>query len=212
MSYDGLRNDLIEAKAKILGKRKIADLYADVDLVETMAKFPRWARSVHALRRPDREVTLDLRPWQVEVLAILDKAPTHRQIIWIWSETPGTEKTTFFDYCCLKYDVLPAQGRNIDYLQAYDSQDIIWYDYTRAQKGYESYRDLEKFSNHSYQLSTKGDVLKKYVQSHVVVTANWPPTSLLERAKVYCIDPVEPVSEVEYEVDSGSGGVPAAGM
>lgn len=122
---------------------------------------------------------ITLRKWQKKVEELLTGPVVKRRIIWIWSEKSGTGKTTFFDYCSAKYDVLPgADWANT--LFVYDGQSILWYDRTRAQstdnRGVDQfYSDLERFSNDTIHTSTKYAGVRKRVSCHVVVTANSEP-------------------------------------
>jgi len=187
----GKRLDLAMAREIINKKRKRDELYQDPELDQVMTKYPKWAETVLETKKEEIKVEIELYPWQIEVLGLLDGPPVDRRIIWIWSAKSKTGKTTFFNYCCSKKDILPANGKFSDILYAYDKNEVIWFDYTRAQQGYESYDSLEKFSNHSYHLSTKFRCVKKFVRAHVVVTANHPPdeTRLPDRFVVYNIDP-----------------------
>jgi len=171
----GTRTDLTEAREIILGKRKRAELYQDPDLDPVMTKYPRWAENVLASKPIEMNIQLDLYQWQVEVLSMLEQDPVRRRIIWIWSSESGTGKTTFFDYCQGKFDVLPGAGQFTDVLYAYDNENVIWFDYSRAQSGREDYKALEKFSDNSVLLSTKFHSCKKHIQAHVVVTSNHQP-------------------------------------
>jgi len=190
MVEPGKRIDLVQARSKILEKRKRDDLYQDPDLDQIMTKYPKWAERVLDTKPIQHTIDIELRPWQQEVVTLLDLPPKHRRIIWIWSNESGTGKTTFCDYCSTKYDVLPADGKLPDLLYAYDNNQIIWFDFSRAQQGYESYHILEKLSNHSFHLSTKYEPRKKWIQAHIVVTSNHPPAEekLPQRFHIIHID------------------------
>lgn len=126
---------------------------------------------------PEPQITL--RKWQKKVLTMLEEKPVKRRIIWIWSEASGTGKTTFFDYCSAKYEVIPgADWANT--LFVYDGQPITWFDRTRAQqwddKGVNDfYSMLERLSNSTIHTSTKYQPVRKFISCHVVVTANCKP-------------------------------------
>jgi len=97
------------------------------------------------------------------------------------------------EWVSLKLDVLPVQGRLADILYAYDNNQIIWFDMTRAQAGFESYSTLETLSNIGFKLSTKYQTTKKFVKAHIIVTSNIPPdeTKLPERFHIVNVDPTE---------------------
>lgn len=170
------RTDLNEARAKIQGHTCWANVLNDPELTNVLARHGRWAREVYDARTFNVEAPeIDLRDWQEEVIEMLDGEPEKRRVIWIWSDESGTGKTTFFDYCSAKYNVLPGTDF-VNTLYAYDGQDIIWFDLTRSQSTeFSPYHAIEKFSNKTFHLSTKYTATRKYVACHVVVTANCPP-------------------------------------
>lgn len=186
----GKRLDLTEARALILAHNKVDELYKDPALDHIMTRHPRWAERVLSTKAVAFTVDIELRPWQEEVLALLQGEPVHRRIIWIWSHASNTGKTTFKDYVSLMIDTLPACGKIEDILYAYDLEKIIWFDFTRAQNGFESYHCLEMLSNIGFKLSTKYTSTKKFVNAHIVVTSNHAPDEgkLPQRFTVINID------------------------
>jgi hypothetical protein len=177
-TQQGARTDFKKARALIITKRKRDDLYLDPELDPIMTKYPRWAEKLQSLSKKPVEVNIELRPWQTDVIALLDGEPVHRRIIWIWSKQSNTGKTTFGTYLSTKYDVLPCGTKLWDTLAAYDDQHILWFDLTRSEstRDWTPYSQLERLSNHAFQLSTKGTpVVRKYIKSHVMVTANIAP-------------------------------------
>jgi len=183
----GKRLDLKVARETILKKRKLDDCYKDPELDQITSKYPRWVEKIHSTKDVDHEINIDLYDWQSEIYELLQGPPEHRRIFWIWSDESGTGKTTFRDWVSLKMDVLPASGKLTDILYAYDNNDVIWFDFTRAQNGYESYASLEELSNIGFKLSTKYTPLRKFVKAHIVVTSNHEPNEerLPQRFKVY---------------------------
>lgn len=187
----GKRIDLAAARETILKKRKRDELYQDPELDQIMTKYPRWAERVLDTKPVEHKVEIELFDWQIQVGELLCADPQHRQIIWIWSTQSNTGKSTFREYCATKYDLLPARGKLADIIYGYDNEQIIWFDYTRAQSGYESYDALEELSNHGYKFSTKFQSKKKFIKAHVVVTSNHPPdeSRLPQRFLVFNVDP-----------------------
>lgn len=170
------RTDLKEARAAIQGKNSWSDVLNDDDNSSTVARHLNWARQVYDARPvtiPTQDIVL--RTWQNEVIGLLDEAVQKRRIIWIWSSESGTGKTTMFDYCSAKYNILPGT----DYantLYAYDGHGVIWFDLSRHQThDHIPYHALEKLSNQTIHLSTKYQTTRKYVSAHIVVTANIAP-------------------------------------
>jgi len=171
----GKRNDLVSVRNKIREKRKYSEIMDDDDLVEACAKYPKFVEKVFFSVKRQKEPQIELYEWEKQVLELLRAPPVHRRIIWIWSSGVNTGKTTFAAYCEYHFDVLQGTKLLWDMLQAYKSHEIIWFDFTKAQSGYESYSNLETLSNHKTQLSTKGDNIQKYIEAHIVVTSNHPP-------------------------------------
>lgn len=172
----GRRDDLNVAREKIIAHTSWANVLNDPTLTSEIAAFGRWAREVYD-NRPLilPKLNLKLRPWQLEVLELLQGPVVKRRIIWIWSAESGTGKTTFFDLCSGKFNVLPG-GDYDNTLYAYDGQGVIWFDLSRHQThDHIPYHALEKLSNETVHLSKKYTSCRKLVSSHIVVTANVSP-------------------------------------
>lgn len=186
------RVDLVEGRKAILKKRKLDDCYADPELDAITTKYPRWVEKIYNLQPVEYQVDIELRDWQIEIMALLNGPVVHRRIIWIWSNDSNTGKTTFKEYVSTKLDLLPAGGKIADILHAYDKNQVIWFDFTRAERrGFTHYKELEELSNIGYKLSSKYGSQKKFVRAHIVVSSNHPPdeTRLPDRFKVYNVDP-----------------------
>lgn len=194
-SKQGQRTDLITAAKVIQESKSWADVVNNPDLFPVMARHGKWVEQIWANR--DQCVLhappeIKLRKWQNRALSILQQPVQKRRIIWIWSYVSGTGKTTFYDYVCSKFNVLPG-NRWLDTIYLYDGHPIVWFDRTRAESNSdrltdEFYSDLEKWSNGGFQTSTKYVPARKFVECHVVVTANCPPDELRLPQRFLLID------------------------
>lgn len=57
--------------------------------------------------------TMD-RPWQKEILEIIETEPDDRTIYWYWSDAGNIGKTTFTKYLCVKHDACLLSGKGAD--------------------------------------------------------------------------------------------------
>lgn len=170
------RTDLNDARKKILEHTSWRAVMQDPELTAVCARYGKWAREIWDTRplRTD-DPGIHLYQWEAEVIGMLEEPVQKRRVIWIWSAESGTGKTTFFDYCSSKYNVLPA-GDYANTMYAYDGEGIIWFDLTRSQTGeHVPYHAIEKFSNATIHMSPKYASCRKKIVAHVVVTANIPP-------------------------------------
>lgn len=172
----GQRTDLIEARKSIEASPSWVSVLRNDDLTPAVARHRNWAREVYENRPRDLPPPeIQLYQWEKKALKVLEGTVKKRRVLWIWSAESGTGKSTFFDYCSCRWNVLPGS----DYantLYTYDDHPIIWFDITRAQSSeHIPYHAIEKFSNGGYHHSTKYVSVRKLVSAHVVVTSNVPP-------------------------------------
>lgn len=130
--HQGARADLETARQKILSCKSWPEVMHCEEISYVVARHLQWAKEVFDTRPMNIPVQEDLvlRKWENRVISILDGEPQNRRIIWIWSALSGTGKTTFFNYCSTKYNVLPgADWTNTIFL--YDCHAVVWFDRTR---------------------------------------------------------------------------------
>lgn len=183
----GTRTDLNDARAKIEQHKSWSNVLRDPEITSAVARHKNWAREIYESRdRNYKPPEIQLYAWEKEASELLEGKPEKRRVIWIWSAESGTGKSTFFDYCSARFNVLPGE----DYpntLYAYDDHAIIWFDLTRADSNAPPYKALEKFSNGGYHISSKYVSCRKLVDAHVVVTANFPPDESQLPSRCYLI-------------------------
>lgn len=66
--------------------------------------------------KPPRQIKLpDMdKPWEKEVIAIVEQEPDDRTIYWYWSCAGNIGKTTFCKYLCLKHNACLLSGKGAD--------------------------------------------------------------------------------------------------
>lgn len=181
----GKRTDLVAARDSILQKKRYKDIYADDELLEVAAKYPRFIREVYETKpveRPPLELEHPIQPWQENLRLYLDQTPQRRRILWVWSHEHSTGKSTYKEYLeSVGYDILPGTLELNHLLFAYDNQKIIWFDFAKTSQEpsekFNRYRNsiLEQLSNIGTLLSTKYTSCSKYINSHIVAVSNDPP-------------------------------------
>lgn len=198
----GQREDLNLARLLIQESPSWSSILQNEELTVTVARHKNWAREIYENRPREVEYpVIKLYHWQTEAMEYLEGKPEKRRILWCWSRESGTGKSTFFDYCSCRWNVLPGT----DYpntLYAYDDQPIIWFDLSRHQTSdHVPYHALEKLSNGGFHLSTKYVPCRKLVSAHIVVCANIPPdeTILPDRCVILYANkmasPIEPMDD-----------------
>lgn len=151
---------------------------------------------------------IELRPWQEEANAIIDKGFMKRQGLWIHSVESGTGKSTYADYVFAKYgseNVLVGSWKYDDMLYAYQGHKVIVFNIPRGTELHDTHLAvLEKVTDGGMQLSTKYATCMKLVRAVVIICANTPPPleRLPKRFVVFDLDKPNP-SGVK---DDGSAG------
>lgn len=225
LGNQGDREDLITVRDKVRAHKRKADVYKDDDLVEAIAKFPKFVNDMWNTREgapPEVDMSMGIQPWQKELLAILEQKPKTRQVIWVWSEESNTGKNVFMNYLYYveQKNILAAPPKYTDLLHMYDGQEIIWFDCTRATDDVDFsakkfkqilLKNIEHCSNHGPKPSPKYEGMMKNMVAHVVVTSNMPPPyeDLPNRLKVILATPLvqQPTSEAQPSAGGQDGSI-----
>lgn len=192
----GARTDLSSAIALIQAHNTWAEVLNDRALESVCRKYLSWAREVFNARPIDNAARAleELYDWEKDVLTLLEGDPQHRTILWIWSSASGTGKTCFMQHVATRLSVLPASWRLADWLYAYSSEQVLWFNIPRDEADEKMISimaaTLEKASDHGLCLSGKYQSARKILKSWVVVTANIPPwiSRLPKRIVEWCLD------------------------
>lgn len=176
INTQGERVDLsaIVAMAKE-GKSILEIIDAQPGALRYMSMIERYRSQLDAVQPHDPPIIV-LRHWQEDVWSHLSGQVTPRRIFWIWSESSGTGKSTFYQWVSAKMNVLPGAATLRDTLYAYSKHQVIWFDLARSDPlDAEMSKQLEILSSGGWQLSTKYESIRKWIQAHIVVTCNRPP-------------------------------------
>lgn len=127
----------------------------------------------------------EMRPWQQNIIDLIDKEADDRTIHWFWDEAGGCGKTSLAKYICSKRNALYLNGKSADikylvskYLEADETRrdDLICiFNYSRTIEEYISYQALEEIKDGLF-MSTKYESNMIIMNCpHVIVFANFPP-------------------------------------
>lgn len=125
----------------------------------------------------------DLRPWQQDVLDIVEQEPDDRTINWFYEETGGVGKTSLCKLLCAEHGAIICSGKAADMkylIVEYHKNEGFWpscviFDVPRSSMGYLSYTGIEEVKNGLFA-STKYECSMVVMNSpHVLVFANCEP-------------------------------------
>lgn len=132
-------------------------------------------------RKPPRVIET-LRPWQAEVVSIVQSEPDDRTIHWFWDAKGGSGKTQLAKYLCVNFDALYVSGKAADikyavgqYLTTHDDIKAVIYDVSRTQESYISYQSIEEVKNGIFFSGKYESEQVIFNSPHVIVFANFEP-------------------------------------
>lgn len=151
--------------------------------------FVRHNRGLEALLRitdqPSETPDIVLRPWQDQLLKIIDAEPHDRRIYWIWEPYGGTGKSFFARYLiCNRNALFLTNGRHDRLLNAWNRERVVIFDFSRdvvttAGNGDTSdrvpYSPMEHYKNGVVWSGFAGARQMVGPKPHVICFANFEP-------------------------------------
>ena len=157
---------------KCKGNREQNVLYCSKESVFIKYGFPK-----------EVSVIDNLKPWQAEVVKIIDEEPDDRTIHWYYDGKGGIGKSALVKLLCLKYGAVMTCGKSADMkymIVKYNEKNgnypsIVIIDVPRSKVGFLNYAGLEEIKNGCF-CNTKYECDMVVMNSpHVLVFANEPP-------------------------------------
>lgn len=175
----GKRNDLDEVKTAIkAGKTKFQLMDEFSSTYSAHHKFIEDYTQELKNASLEKEVIEKFRPWQQQLVEELDKPADDRHIYWIYDPDGGIGKTRLARWLVDHKNAFYTNGgRSIDITYAYSHQPIVIFDYVRESQDFISYSTIEQLKNGILSSNKYNSCLKRFKSPHVVVFANFEPTS-----------------------------------
>lgn len=139
---------------------------------------------IHGLRVPRRMrlITPD-KPWQQEILRLIEPEPDNRTIHWYWSEQGGVGKTQFCKYLVKKHGAILLSGKGadvrnevIEHLKGgHGEPHLVLVNIPRCHSDYVSYEGLENIKDMCFYSGKYEGGMVCGPEPHLVVFANTEP-------------------------------------
>lgn len=136
----------------------------------------------------------EFKPWQQEILDLIQTEPDHRSIYWIYDHIGNTGKTSLCKYICVtnpKAIYLGGAAKDMKYAisKASIKPSIILIDMSRSQEGHISYQGIEEIKNGIFFTTKYESQMTILNCPHVICFANFRPnTSSLSTDRWRIID------------------------
>jgi len=129
---------------------------------------------------------VELRDWQKDVLQVLENQ-NERQIIWIVDTEGNAGKTWFAKWLCTNRGAYYFRnGKTADIIYAFDGEEYIVGDFTRAQEERMNYQVLEIFKDGIAFSGKYKSGVKRFKKTKVVAMANfWPCMEKMSKDRWY---------------------------
>lgn len=184
LKEQGARNDLAALRQMMVDGSDIKEVKD--------ANFDLYCRAKHAL---DSEYNLirnerakqsrlasydsvEWRPWQAEVVELVQTDPDPRKVHWYYEQTGNAGKSYLANYLICKYDAFLCTGGKVSDIQyAYQGERIIILDLSRTKAEHMDhlYEMIERWKDGSF-LSTKYESqMKHFAVPHILAFSNFKP-------------------------------------
>lgn len=126
---------------------------------------------------------IEWKPWQKDVIDILNEKPDNRTVHWLWEERGGTGKTFLSKWIDWKYDAIIANGKQADvfhaystYLQTKEKQPkVALIDIPRSHKEFVCYSTMEKIKDGLVNSGKYEGGKLRLTKHHLIIFANFYP-------------------------------------
>lgn len=122
---------------------------------------------------PIPDVTL--RPWQLQLMSLLENKPDPRKILWYWEETGNVGKSWMASYLLRNHGATTiSTGKTADIAFLLDNPTIVVFDLSRSGMEHVNYGVMEDIKNGRIFSPKYESSIKAFDIPHIVVFANVP--------------------------------------
>lgn len=123
------------------------------------------------------------KPWQGNILSIIESKPSERKVYWYWEETGNIGKSFLCKYLDWKYDAIIANGKQADIFNQYKvyltetgkQPTIALIDIPRSHKDFVCYSTLEKIKDGLIYSGKYEGGKCRLIPHHLIILANFEP-------------------------------------
>lgn len=196
----GQRSDLQECQAFIEeGHTEVEVARQFPDIFARHPQFIRfWLRQTSLARAPKSKLEHPRR-WQSHCLEILSLPADDRKILWLYDPVGAAGKTALARHLVDQLGAFYTNGgKHTDICHAYNGESIVVFDYVRESENYVNYGVMEQIKNGILFSPKYESGMKRFEAPHLVVFANFlPTTGKLSEDRLVCIK-VEKCGHYEY--------------
>lgn len=149
----------------------------------TISTFPETSEDQYEKEMKDTFSGVTWKPWQVEILTLIESQADSRTVNWFYEEEGNLGKSFLCKYIDWKYNAIIANGKQADvfnqyksFIETYDQQPkVALIDIPRSHKDFICYSTLEKIKDGLiYSGKYEGGKLR-LCKHHLIVFANFEP-------------------------------------